>query len=203
MPAMLEPADRWNDLLATTLANIWPVNVILLRELFEDLSGGSSGHLNVVVGESTVLPLRDQTSTKFQLFPPRGSPVPLDTMDNALVAGAPFAAGNYWLRGNANESLGFSANVASQATRLARLDTERLDDLFGPQQYALVRDREEISLAEGRASDARPVYTWVMLAVAFLFALEQLLSNYFYASNVRKGSPLARGPELRDAAVSP
>lgn len=202
MPAMLEPASRWNDLLATTLANVWPVNVILLRELFEDLSGGTSSHLNVTVGESTALPLRDQTSTKFQLFPPQGAPVPLDAVDKALVTGAPLTAGNYWLRGNANESLGFSANITPQATRLARLDPLQLDDLFGPQQYALVRDREEISLAEGKASDARPVYTWVMLAAAFLFALEQILSNNFYSSNVRKNSPVVRGPRLRDAAVS-
>jgi hypothetical protein len=60
LPAMLDPASRWNDLLATTLANVWPVNVILMRELFEELTGGRSSHLNVRVGENLALPLRGQ-----------------------------------------------------------------------------------------------------------------------------------------------
>jgi hypothetical protein len=125
----------------------------------------------------------------------------LEAVDNVIVTGAPLTAGNYWLRGNEGDLIGYSANLSPQDTFLTRIESQQLDLLFGDKQYALVRDREEINLAEGKASDARSLYAWVMIIVALLFALEQLLSNYFYASNHRTDSAAGRR-KLQDAAVS-
>ena len=182
LPALLPPADRWNDLLAGSSSGTWEVYLILLRQIFEDLAGGASDDMNVAVGQPVALRLQDGTDTRFQLFAPNEVPAQVDASDGAIVPGIPLTAGNYWMRGLGGASLGYSANLSARATSLARIDTPILDAALGVDQYRLVRDREEIQLAEGAANQTRPLYAWVMMFVAAMFFLEQVLANRFYAS---------------------
>ena len=55
-----------------------------------------------------------------------------------------------------------------------------LDEVFGQDQYQLVRDKTEIELADGESSQARSIYPFAMLLIAAVFILEQLLANKFY-----------------------
>ncbi|XZE52617.1 BatA domain-containing protein [Planctomycetaceae bacterium SH139] len=180
LPALVSPADNWNDLLALSLTNAWFVYVALVQEIFEDLTGGANLALNVTAGEPVAIRLEAEQSARWQLFAPDQPPAPLDANEQVLVPGIARQVGNYWLRGAQGELAGFSANLPERATRLARTDAENLDLLFGLDQYQLVRDRDEIQLAEGESSDGRPLYAMVMLVVMVLFILEQLLANRFY-----------------------
>lgn len=183
MPALLPPANRWNDLGVLGISDAWPVYLILLQQIFEDLSGGTQAELNVITGEPVALPLEADAAAQWQLFPPVGPNVPLDRGDDALVPGTPQHAGNYWLRGADGSLLGFSANLAPEQTLLQRVTTEQLETLLGKDRFQLSRDRDEIQLAEGAASDGRPLYALAMLVVMAIFMLEQLLANRFYSGD--------------------
>lgn len=206
LPAILPPADRWNDLLSSSLTGAWDVYLILLRQIFEDLSGGLKTQLNVGLGEPVVLTVESESTSKYQLFAPNQPPVQIDVSRQTVVPGMPMVAGNYWLRGTGGENLGFSANLDIDATRLARLSEPDLDQALGTGQYKLVKDRDEIQLAEGEASQARPLYPLLMLLAAGLFMLEQLLANRFYPNrsgigkNKRTGRSLAGEKEAVVAA---
>lgn len=180
LPAILPPADRWNDLLSSSLSGAWDVYVILLRYIFEDLSGGLNTQLNASLGEPVVLTVQSESTSAYQLFAPGQPPVQIDVSQQSLVPGIPTVAGNYWLRGTGREAFGFSANMGVGETRLARITEADLDQVLGAGQYQLVKDREEIQLAEGEADQARSLYPLLMLLVAGIFMLEQLLANRFY-----------------------
>jgi hypothetical protein len=180
LPAVVPPADRWNDLLSTTLSGAWPVYFILAQQIVEDLSGGFKADLNVGVGQPVALPVAGQAGERYQLFAPGEPPVPIDVADSVVVPGIPLRAGNYWLRAAANQQAGFSANLTPPATAMERLPEADLDRFLGADMYQLVRDRDDIQLAEGQASTSRPLYPIVMLVVAALFMLEQILANRFY-----------------------
>jgi hypothetical protein len=197
LPALLPPADRWNDLGVLGLSEAWPVYLILLQQIFEDLSGGTRQALNVLTGEPLALPVEPESAQRWQLFAPAEAPVPLDRSEAALVPGIPQRAGNYWLRGAGGETLGFSANLPPEATELQRGDPQQLDALLGKENYQLSQSREEIQLAEGASSDGRPLYATVMLVVMALFLLEQLLANRFYPS----GGETTAAPRSRAAAA--
>lgn len=184
LPARVPPARQWNDLLAASDA--WPV-FILVQQIFEDLSGGRMSEMNVTVGQPVAVAVAPEAASpsadaasRFQLFAPESPAVRIDAGEGIIVPGAPLVAGNYWLRGAGGQQYGYSANLDESATRLARVDADRLDAVLGAENYRLVRDRDDVQWAEGEASDSRPLYAGVMLVVAGLFLLEQILSNRFY-----------------------
>ncbi len=185
LPALVPPADQWNDLLAA--ADAWPI-FGLLHQIFEDLSGGRQSQMNVAVGQPVAVALPEQAASRFQWFAPDSPAVAIDAAEGVVVPGPPLVAGNYWLRGGGGERYGYSANLSAAATRLERVEPARLDALLGAENYRLVRNRDDVQWAEGEASDSRSLYAGVMLLVAALFLLEQLLSNRFYPS--RRDSPL-------------
>ncbi len=201
VPAQVAPAIQWNDLFKFSTSNAWELYIVFVREIFEDLSGGHEASMNVAVGESLALSVPAGGSTRYQLFAPDLAPVPLDAAGSMIVPGAPLTVGNYWLRGAAGDQLGFSANLPTLATQLARVQPEFLDRLFGIDQYRLVHGIDEIQMAEGEASDSRPLYSFVMLAAAILFALEQILSNRFYASS-SASNRIAGGKRASGASVA-
>lgn len=205
LPARVPPARQWNDLLAASDA--WPV-FILVQQIFEDLSGGRMSEMNVTVGQPVALAIAPEeaspssdTASRFQLFAPESPAVRIDAGEGVIVPGAPLVAGNYWLRGAGGQQYGYSANLHESATRVARIDADRLDAVLGAENYRLVRDRDDVQWAEGEASDSRPLYAGVMLVVAGLFLLEQILSNRFYQQGRQPGAAAAGGKRATVAAA--
>lgn len=177
LPARVPPSREWNDLLAA--GDAWPV-FILVQQIFEDLSGGRASEMNVTVGQPVALSVSPEAASRYQLFTPDSPAVPVDAGEGVVVPGVPLVAGNYWLRGSGGQRYGYSADLPPSATRLARVDEDRLDTVLGAENYQVVRDRDDVQWAEGEASDSRPLYAGAMLVVAGLFLLEQILSNRFY-----------------------
>ena len=199
LPALAVERRGWNDLFSGS--EPWPA-FLLVRYLAEYLAGRGDQQPTVSVGTPTVLDLNDGQSPqqdggaerRFQLFAPAAkAAVPLSVAVNAkqAVYGDVSKAGTYWLRGLTTGTAGFSANLPAAATDLRRIEKAELDQRFGPEGYLLVRDREEIELAEHRSRQRVLLQAPIMLLALLAFLLEQLLSNRFYRGNASDRSAQA------------
>ncbi len=190
LPALARPARSWNDLFGT---DPWPA-WLLTRQSIEYLTRRGGAELTSLVGQPQVIrlesvtdPDEDAVSAKpqrIQLFPPGAtSPVPLNVPADAkqVTASDISRAGTYWLRGAALGA-GFSVNVPSEAIGLGRIDSGQLDQIFGPGQYSLATNREEIEFAESKATGRVSLHSPAMLLALLVFVLEQILGNRFYRS---------------------
>jgi len=190
LPALDDQTRPWNDLMAVSSTGAWEVYVVLLQQIFEDLSGGLQVSLNTTVGNPVVLNLPSTAPRRWQLFSPAGSPVLVESSQSTVVPGTPLAAGHYWLRGNDRENLGYSANLPLAGTRLARLAEADLRSIFGETKYQLLRDREEIDWGDGGGTEPLPLYPLLMLFLFGIFILESILANRL--SQGKRHSSLAR-----------
>lgn len=190
LPALSPKTRSWNSLFGS---DPWPA-WLLSRQSIEYLARRGDDDLTPLVGQSQSLSLgeaaKDDSRQRVQLFPPgEGSPVPLEVPPDAnrITIGDVTRSGTYWLRGG-GAGLGFSANLDDGAIDLARIDPAQLDAIFGPEQYTLARDLEEIQFAENKASQRVSLHSPAILLALAVFVLEQILSNRFY-----RGRPKAVG----------
>ena len=190
MPSRARKTRSWNDLFGS---DPWPA-WLLTRQSIEYLTRRGGAEMTSLVGQPQVIRIaattkseNDIESTKpqrIQLFPPgASSPVPLNVPADAkqVTAGDVSRAGTYWLRGAALGA-GFSANLPSDAIGLGRIDSDQLDQIFGPGQYSFATNREEIEFAESKATQRVSLYSPAMLLALLVFVLEQILGNRFYRS---------------------
>lgn len=199
LPESLDRDAPWNDLLSSVSGD-WEVYVILFRQIFEDLSGGQLSELNSLVGSPIALGLESGAANQWQLFPPDGVPVAVDSQGTTLVPGIPQVAGNYWLRSTQGETIGYAANLMPTETDLSRIETEQLQKILGEESLLVVQDRDEIQWAEGAATDGRPLYPLVMMVILVVFVLESVLANRFYST--RKASASSRRTTPQASTVS-
>ena len=61
-----------------------------------------------------------------------------------------------------------------------RIGTDQLDQIFGPERYDLVADREGIEFAENKATQRVSLHSPAILVALAIFLLEQILGNRFY-----------------------
>ncbi len=182
LPALAGATRTWNDLFGI---DPWPA-WLLTRQSIEVLTRRNAIDRTVAVGQTVSFELPgDETSSRperVQLFPPgEAAPIPLNLPDEATeVTVADVArSGVYWLRGW-GPGTGFSANLADSATRRDRIDPGELDQIFGPDRYTIVTDRDGIELAENRATQRVSLHSPAILLVLVVFLLEQILGNRFY-----------------------
>lgn len=191
-PSTQHPLASWNRLFSA--ADAWPA-FLLMRQIFDHVADRDAAGLNVRVGEAVAIPIGDRPASleRLQMLSKQSAPVPVPIDGGQAIVGATERAGNYWLRGTPQQ-IGFAANLPESATRLQKIDPGLLDELLGPEQYALVTDREAIRAAEGRSREARPLVPQAMLLVLALFVGEQVLANRFYRRSAGR-------PPLRPARV--
>jgi hypothetical protein len=198
LPALGGEAASWNGLMSG--ADAWPM-WLLLRESVRYAASGARSPLNFRVGQSIALSSGDNVpKTGFQMFGPDANPLAVQPVDGMLSLGLATRAGNYWLR-SADQNypdLGVSANIAADATDLARLSDEQLLDWLGATQARVVRRRDQVDLGLGSAVGARPYYSQLMLLAAGLWLLEWLVGTFFYQPLWRRSTaqpePLADKP---------
>lgn len=212
VPSAQHRLASWNELFIA--ADYWPA-FLLTRQIFDYVGNRDVGNFNVAVGTPVVVPLDDRdaepgtgpqgTGTqgtgsidRLQMFTAQMPPVPVPVDQGLAMVGVPQKVGNYWLRGS-EPPVGFSANLNETATQLATIDEELLIEILGDGNYELVTDRESIVAAEGRSSEARPLYAQAMILVLALFLLEQLLANRFYRA---AAATAAATPRLRAAGTT-
>ena len=184
LPALSAETRAWNQLFGS---DPWPA-WLLVRQSIEYLAGRGDDDLTPTVGQSHSIPLggtsSEEARQRVQLFPPGdGSPVPLEIPPDAdrVTIGELPRSGTYWLRG-VDAGAGFSANLADDAIDLERIEPAQLDAIFGPGQYSLATNLEEIQFAENKASQRVSLHSPAILLALAVFILELILGNRFYRS---------------------
>ena len=188
IPALSEDTRGWNELFGT---DPWPT-WLLLRESVEYLTGRGSDDAMFSVGLPKVIPIPErigdqsddpaERAVRIQVFPPgNASPVPINVPTDAkqVTVTDTTRAGTYWLRG-LRPGDGFSTNLPEDAISLNRIDSDQLDQAFGPGGYSLATDREGIEFAENQATQRVSLHSPAILLALAIFLLEQILSNRFY-----------------------
>lgn len=200
IPALTGSSRSWNQLFAS---DSWPA-FLLLRNLVGYVSGRDAQASTTTVGQPQVLSIEMTDGStianndvalatkRLQLFTPgRTSAVPLDVDagTTSVVIAEVNQSGTYWLRGDEVQT-GFSANLPEQFVVFKRIDTTKLDDWFGVDQYSLTSKIDDIDFSRGGQTQNILLQSPAMLLALIVFLLEQVLSNRFYRSSAsvsRKG----------------
>jgi len=177
--------DAWNVLPVAVQMKAWPF-VILARKIALHLVGSGEQQLNYFAGtNSVVLPIGDTTPRRYVLArPPDGKETTLPPPEKAdLSISSVEQVGNYQVHSVGEPVLpdrGFSVNLSSQATQLARLTDQELLDMFGPYKPKVSRSNDQIVRDVHDSRVGREVYPWLILVLAGVLALEYVVSNLFY-----------------------
>jgi hypothetical protein len=112
----------------------------------------------------------------------------VDERQRALVVTSTDEPGNYRARAGGDAKgvdLGFSVNLATEATRLERASDADLKAVFGDFAFRLARNREEIDRSVNAARVGQELYPFLIVIVALLLGGELLLANRFYRADYR------------------
>ena len=191
--------DDWNDAgrpawnrLSATLPSF-----MLLNGIFPYLADRSGQAWNHGVGQlvtvaSDELDAGDAANggSTWQLVTPLGDWQNIRSDQGKLTVAAADVPGVWRLKPMVPDepAIGFSVNLPEVATDLARLDTERLDDILSKDRFLLARGTEQLSRGIGQARVGRELFPFLMLIVVGLLAMEHLLSNRFYAPSSPAGA---------------
>jgi len=179
-PARPAGREPWNWL--PTGFEPWPY-LMLINETMLYLAGSGDVDLNYESGQTAQLSERTTDEDRaYLLFTPGGGrPTTVRSVDGRLRL--PFTAtpGAYRLKAvDDGELRGFSVNLPPAASDLSRIETSRLDAVFGENGYKLARKQEEIVREQGQQRVGREFFPFLLVMVALIFGLEAVLANRFY-----------------------
>lgn len=163
----------------------WPF-VILVNGMASYLVGSLDQTLNYSAGETVVLRLDPQhVRRSYAMSAPGDFEVRLtpDLAQNTLVITSTDAVGNYRVAAGGTDDgyrSGFSVNLASEQTDLARTDEEQLQEIFGETPFRIARQRSELEGNVNRGRVGRELFPTLILLLAFVLAAEHILANRFY-----------------------
>ena len=196
IPALSSETRSWNTLFGT---DPWPA-WLLTRQSIEYLTQRGSDESMLLVGQPKVIATdqakqKDDSDTaiddsrltqKIQIFPPANQPpIPFNvtpSIERITFTDTP-RSGIYWIRG-LHPGAGFSTNLPEDSLSLNKMGADQLDQIFGPERYDLVTDREGIEFAENKATQRVSLHSPAILIALAIFLLEQILGNRFYHSRV-------------------
>ena len=178
-PLNVDNREPWN--LIPTGPEPWPY-VVLANELFRYLVSEGEARLNYDVGELATVEASARQNATYQLFSPAGAWQPITPQGQQLVVPLTDTPGVYRVRSTIDpeHQLGFSVNVPTEQTRLARIEKRELDKILGD-SYRVAKTQEDIVRDMSEVRRGREFYPWLILALAVVLGLESLLSNRFYA----------------------
>lgn len=177
-----EPVGRqsWNEL--TSGEDAWPC-FMLVNEMLDYLVKSGQARLNVLAGETVVLPNDPAIyPERYQLFTPLEQPQDVLATGGQVTVRFTDNPGAYRLRGQKGGPVirGFAVNLAADASDLSRLPRERLEELLGQGRYQLAKSREEIDRAVGNDRLGSEFYPLLVTLLAVALGLEHVLANRFY-----------------------
>jgi uncharacterized spore protein YtfJ len=170
----------WNEL--PTGENAWPYYV-LANSMFAYLVDRQGTRMNYYAGETAVLGNRADTDPqRYQLFAPEGSPQEVAAHDGRLTVRFTEHLGAYRLKGYRETPVirGFAVNLPLTATKLDRIDAERLDETLGAGRYQLLKDVTDLERVVGKARQGPELFPFLIFLAAIVLAAEGLLANLFY-----------------------
>lgn len=168
---------------------------MLTRGLFQYLAEHSQQSWNHSVGQTVTISTSEETgrivpggvssvSDAWQLVSPRGDWQNVRGENNEVTVTTTEQVGTYRLKpSNPSElGIGFSTNLPSQATDLARLDLDQLEEILGQDTHTLARGAAELNRGIGRARVGRELFPFLISIAVGLLAIEHLFSNRFYST---------------------
>jgi len=182
--------NRWNQLWGI---GSWPF-FTLTNEMMLYLVGSTEGQLNYAAGQPAVLHIDpNRRFSTVLVSTPRGeslrsSPNQLNDVQ-VTATGSP---GNYRVRAGGDTdgvNLGFSANLSSEASRLNRVNPDRLTEVFGDLPFRLAKNKDEIDRNVSLDRVGRELFPLLIALVAILLAVEHLLANRFYREPAPSAAP--------------
>lgn len=178
-PTNLKGRDPWN--LLPTGFGPWPF-VMLSNEMMLHLVSGGQGRLNYLVGEPATLPIDPESDPdRYLLYMPHGGWEDVRATFGRVTVGFTELPGSYRLTSeDADVRRGFSVNLDSTATDLTRCGRQQLDEILGEERYSFARNREEIVRDQGEARMGREFYSFLILLLALLMAMEYPFASRFY-----------------------
>jgi hypothetical protein len=174
--------EAWNDL---PRGAVWPF-VMLVNGMASYLAGSLDQALNYSAGETVVLRLGPKRAHRsYAMSAPGDFEVRLtpDLAQNTLIVTSTDAVGNYRVAAGGAEDAyrgGFSVNLASEQTDLARTDENHLEDVFGKTPFRIASQRSELEGNVNRGRVGRELFPALMILLAFVLAAEHVLANRFY-----------------------
>ena len=72
-------------------------------------------------------------------------------------------------------------NLAGEETRLDRITTDQLEQIYGEDAFRLARERSEVVREIDQARMGREIYPFLLPVLALVLGLEFILSNRFYS----------------------
>ncbi|HWA99381.1 MAG TPA: hypothetical protein VG713_12855, partial [Pirellulales bacterium] len=175
--------DRWN--LLPTGFEPWPF-VMLTNEITLYLVGSSDTQLNYQTGQTATVRLQpEQRRPTYLLTMPGGASerVTADPKQNVIIVPATDEPGDYRISAGGQRDgvhLGFSVNLAPEATQLERTAPEAIKDLFGKTNVRIARSRDQLEREVSSSRVGRELFPLLMVVVAVVLGLEHLLANRFY-----------------------
>lgn len=172
----------WSRLL--TGLRPWPF-FMLSNELALYLVGAGDSQLNFIAGQPVRIHLRsEQHVSNYLLSTPTGEQIRGATpaAEQAIVLSATESPGQYRIRAGGNDGLdlGFSVNLATDATSLDRVAPTELKHLFGDHDFQLARSASDMQRAVASGRIGRELYPWLIVLVALCVGAEQVAANRFY-----------------------
>jgi hypothetical protein len=182
----------WNEL---PYGEAWPF-VITVHQMMLYLVGSADAQLNYFAGQAALLPLERQdprgnyliTEPPKDLLKPQETTkyqIPVDSPRSVLTVTATDQPGNYHVEAGGDPSgvrRGFSVNLAPEQTQLSRLPKEKLKELFGPFEYRLAQNLDQLDRQINTARVGRELFPLLILIVALVLGAEHVLANKFYRS---------------------
>jgi hypothetical protein len=193
---MTTPVSDWADEQPWNLlpfGEAWPF-LITANQIMLYLVGSTDAQLNYFAGQVAMLPLDRQAPRGNYLIsePPKDAlkpqeatkyPIPIDLQRNVLTVTATAQPGNYQAQAGGEQggvSRGFSVNVAPEQTQLTRLPKDKLKELFGPFEYRLAQNLDQLDRQISTARVGRELFPLLILIVALVLGAEHVLANKFY-----------------------
>ena len=180
-PARPAGHAAWNEL--ATGEDAWPC-FVLVNEMFVHLVKSGQTRLNLLAGETAVLP-NDlaEFPERYQLFTPLDQPQEVLAREGRLTVRFTDNPGAYRLRGQQGGRpivRGFAVNLPADSSDLSRLPREKLDELLGKGRYQLARSQDEIDRAVGNDRIGSEFYPLLVVLLVVGLGLEYVLANRFY-----------------------
>ncbi len=180
------PANRstWN-LIPTSPDGVRPY-FALVNSMSLYLASSGETRLNYNAGERAVLSAKNVPDLSvYNLFTPMGDkPQRVVVRKGELAIPFTDAPGIYRLKpADGGPVRGFSANLPSKASELARLKPGKLDEILGAERYQLARKREHVNREIGESRVGREFFPLLLLVFAVVIGLEFTLSNRFYKAD--------------------
>lgn len=173
----------WN-LLTTSLESL--PTFVLIDRLFLYLVQTNDAPLNYIVGQAAWIPVLGRSSERYTLFSPRGDLTELSSADGQISMPFTDLPGIYRLRSRTEDTMakGFAVNLMSNATRLERVSREDLARYLGEDRVRIATNEDQIVREIDQVRIGREFYPFLMPVLAFVLALEYIVSNRFYSRSL-------------------